>query len=288
MFLDYYAATVEADPRVLANQLEEGSEEGRIATLDRGWKQYTDGLACTSSGAHVYFGGPNPHPHVRASGESAHGVAQVLRQHHPQHRVTRVDVAYDYASGTAWDETVRDLTARAHRHRLSTRLIGSPTDPEKGRTLYVGSRSSSVFLRAYEKGKQLHEQGWKIWTIDGVRTFQRGWQPDDTSSETPNRHWVRVEVEYKPQKREEKAAAAQLTPLGVWQRRQWTAALYEHLTGAHAPYEPGARKASSETLASLRHMMDQYGSTVARACDEFGREAIQRHLLRWLDQSARR
>lgn len=290
MFLDYYAATVEADPHTLAKLLEEGSEDSSVRSTDRGWKQYTDGLACTASGAHVYFGGANPHPHVRASGDGANGVAQVLRRHFPGHRVSRMDSAFDFASDQAWEGTVSDLTDRARQHRLSTRLIGSPTDPEKGQTLYVGSRNSAVFLRAYQKGRQLREQGWSSVCDQetGAETFQKGWQGDPECATAPDPRWVRVEIEYKPDKRAEKAAAAHLTPKGVWQRRGWTSALYEHLTGSHAPYLPPARVAPNETLASLRHMMDQYGSTLARACDEFGTVAMERHLMRWLHQSASR
>lgn len=288
MFLDYYAATVEADPHTLAKVLEEGTEEAFVRPSERGWKQYTEGLICTGAGAHVYFGGPNEHPHVRSSGDGANGVASTIREHFPNHRVSRMDVAYDFASDRAWEQTVSDLSERALRHRLSTRLIGSPTDPEKGQTLYLGSRKSAVLLRAYQKGRQMREQGWSSMCDPetGVRTFQQGWQGDPEHATAPDKRWVRVEVEYKPQKRAEKAAAARLTPKGVWQRRGWTAALYEHLTGSHAPYDPGVRKASKETLATLRHMMDQYGPTLARACDEFGSAAMERHLMRWLHQSA--
>lgn len=289
MFFDYYAATVEADPRYLANYLERGSNDPFVEGLGRGWKQYSDGWRCASSDACVYHGGPNQHPHLRVSGESAHDVALTLREGFPDHRVTRIDVAHDFAGERAWEATVQDLAQRASRHRLATRLISSPTDPAKGQTFYVGSRSSAVFIRAYQKGKQLQEEGWSIVTdADGTRTFQRGWQGQPEALEQPNPDWVRVEIEYKPQKRLEKAAAARLTPMGVWQRRAWSAALYEHLMGAHAPYEPGARKGSSDTLSSLRHMMDQYGPTLTRACEQYGERAIRRHLAHWVDQACRR
>jgi DNA relaxase NicK len=67
------------------------------------------------------------------------------------------------------------------------------TDSDDGRTLYLGSQTSAVSLRIYEKGKQLQNDA----------------------------EWVRAELQVRPQK-DQKALMAMLNPTEVWGLAKWS------------------------------------------------------------------
>lgn len=90
--------------------------------------------------------------------------------------ITRIDLAHDDYDGTqfnpealvqAYDDGLFDV--RGHRPHFEQR--GDWRNPNgKGRTLYIGTRTSSKFFRGYEKGRELGD---------------------------PDSPWMRLEVEYK-------------------------------------------------------------------------------------------
>lgn len=96
----------------------------------------------------------------------------------PAAEIRRLDIALTTWSGEVTHETVCQahtdgrFTTRGRPPNLQT-IVHS--DPHRGRTCYVGSRTSDKFFRAYEKGKQLAEQqgisniGSRVTHIDGYR-----------------------------------------------------------------------------------------------------------------------
>lgn len=76
----------------------------------------------------------------------------------PQPRFRRADIAADFFRGEVTYERVKAAHdagkfARGGRGPKCRQIISS--DPEDGRTLYVGVRGGDAFFRAYEKGKQM-------------------------------------------------------------------------------------------------------------------------------------
>lgn len=280
---DYYAATCHAEPMFLATLFEQGDFEA-IERREHGWKQYQNGYRCPTLQADVWFGGCNPHPHVRVAGEASGQVSRLLRNENVIHTVSRVDSRIDFCEPGAWTRTRQYLEDLACAYRLGTRLIVSPTDGWKGETLYLGSRKSPYFLRAYEKGKQLGEKGFTIRNDENGRPILgQGWHVEAGHDVFPDRNWIRVEVEYKPHTRPEKASAASMMPSDVWRGRRWTLDVYKRLTGLMETYEPGFRKGGADPIASLRHMTAQYTAAMRRAMIQAGVRPVRKHFAEWLD-----
>jgi DNA relaxase NicK len=144
----------------------------------------------------INFGGQNEEhgPNVVGSGACAQVLADVVREHFPEHRVSRLDSCEDYYHADAYDYLRKLALKIGKEHRVQCREIVKPLkDSDDGRTLYLGSQTSAVSMRIYEKGKQLQ-----------------------TDSE-----WVRAELQVRPQK-ELKAVMAMLDPKEVWGLSKWT------------------------------------------------------------------
>jgi hypothetical protein len=102
--------------------------------------------------------------------------------------VTRMDAALDLYDAE-WFPILVDQGKRwANEHRLTTDQRGDWLNPAKGRTWYLGARSSRFFHRIYEKGRK----------------------------ERVDPNWVRCEIEYKPHSREERASAGYLSAAQLW------------------------------------------------------------------------
>lgn len=194
---DWYAATVPAYPRVIADTLASQLPGVNGLTSGRGRHGYHNATCLVShSGdtlATVLHGGSNPEPHVVASGSNAGPVSDILREHWPDdHRVSRLDSAEDLIGD--FPTIMAKCLVVADTHRVKG-LLMKPTDLDDGSTFYLGAPTSSVRMRHYEKTKQLRSQAADP---DSV--------PDDLN---------RLEVQWRPIK-EARYTAAKLTPGEVW------------------------------------------------------------------------
>jgi hypothetical protein len=106
---------------------------------------------------------------------------------------------------------------------------GSPT----GRTFYIGSRASAVFIRIYEKGKE---------------------DPHTYAVDT-----VRVEIELKPQTPDGKAKASTLTPSECWGASPLSRELFETLTGSYPVAIRVGRQVKPQT--DLEERLQQLATT---------------------------
>lgn len=144
----------------------------------------------------INFGGQNEEhgPNIVGSGACAQVLADVVREHFPAHRVSRLDSCEDYYHDDAYDYLRKLALKIGKEHRVQCREIVKPLkDSDDGRTLYLGSQTSAVSMRIYEKGKQLQ-----------------------TDSQ-----WVRAELQVRPQK-EQKAMMAMLDATEVWGLAKWS------------------------------------------------------------------
>ena len=151
-------------------------------------------------GSLAIYWGDDQDVHVVGSSAAAPHVAQVLRSLHPNHTVSRADVAYDVDQRGAFDRLykVAHLLAGTPRRgrRMGTSLAGDWLDSINGRTLYAGGPTSRLRVRVYEKG---HEQ--------------RAKHPDRLFS----LDWARVEWQIRPDSAgKRRAATATPAELAAW------------------------------------------------------------------------
>lgn len=144
----------------------------------------------------INYGGQNAEhgPNVVGSGGCAQVLADVVRERFPAHRVSRLDSCEDYYHKDAYNYLRKLALKIGKEHRVQCREIVKPlTDSDDGRTLYLGSQTSAVSMRIYEKGKQMQ-----------------------TDAE-----WVRAELQVRPQK-DQKSLMALLNPTEVWGLAKWS------------------------------------------------------------------
>jgi hypothetical protein len=199
MKFDWYQASIpNVPPEVIMEALATSDYYG-------GWEQIRPMKNYDSAAAFVVgnetrfkinFGGQNEEhgANVVGSGASAQSLADVVRQRFPVHRVSRLDSCEDYHHPDAYDY-LRKLALKIGKdNRVQCREIVKPLpDSDDGRTLYLGSQTSAVSMRIYEKGKQL-----------GCGT-----------------EWVRAELQVRPQK-EQKTLIAHLDSTEVWGLSKWS------------------------------------------------------------------
>lgn len=185
----------------------------------------------------VYSNGPDEHPHVVASGLDAETLAQWARSADaPAHTVARADVCVDSDSPAAWETMLwglRDLLSPTVKAVMMV-----PDRADDGATYYVGSPTSEVRARLYEKGKQMQ------------------------SVERPD--WVRYEVQYRPQKTR-KTWAATAEREDILHASRWSRRFAETVLDI-AGHAPPARQ---ERVADLERALDACAAQYGRRMHEW-------------------
>ena len=106
----------------------------------------------------VFWGGQNGRPNVEAKGANAVLVAPILRAQFA-HRPSRVDPMRQGTQEGLWADVVA-VARRFHLERGIALLEFLNHDPDKGDTVYLGSRKSQVCIRIYQPGlKRAQEEG---------------------------------------------------------------------------------------------------------------------------------
>jgi len=186
--LDYLASSVVADPQEFGTRL--ASFLGGEVTLARPRNGYTFGYAVQIGDQvvaefHLREGDPI---WSFAPGARSQDLLDFLASSSYSWEVTRMDAALD-CYDAEWFGVLVDVAKRwAETTGLTTGVAGDWINPRRGRTFYLGSRSSRFFHRIYEKGRQLRTD--------------------------PN--WIRCELEYKPQAKEDRLSATRVTAAQLW------------------------------------------------------------------------
>lgn len=199
MRFDWYQASIpEVPPEAIMEVLSKLEFYGDWEKI-RPMKNY-DAAAAFVVGSETRFkinyGGQNEEygANVIASGPCAQVLADTVRDRFPSHRVSRLDSCEDYYHCDAYDYLRKVALKIGKTHRVQCREIVKPlSDSDDGRTLYLGSQTSAVSMRIYEKGKQLQSD------------------PE----------WVRAELQIRPQK-EQKSLIAHLNSTEVWGLAKWS------------------------------------------------------------------
>ena len=214
----------------------------KIATPRNGYTHAVSFVRGDHAHCTLFYGG-NPGVNILSSGPDAPALAEFMRSF-DEHYPTRVDACVDLARPGLFDELARGMLRFAVRKGLT---INQQGDWERGRarTLYIGSRSSPVRLRMYEKGCQM---------IDRY---------GDTSADP---FWVRVEVEVKP-KIHARPIVSRWSPSDAFTRAcRWLSELWEALGwGSYAPFAIGTVREEIDTLRQRFAFARQYG----RVCEQW-------------------
>lgn len=187
---------------------------------------------------------------IRVQGAHSPLVAELTRELVPHHGVSRVDVAEDYLGEGVFDFLVGLAESVALEHRVELRREGAgwyEHQRDKGRTLYVGSRKSAVFMRIYERGKKLLGEG----------------QEAD-----PN--YVRVELEIKPGSKS-KRLLGNIEPDGFWGGSAWSQELRQLMGSDRLErIKVGTIWSKPDLERTIQALARQYGAALLRLREQTG------------------
>lgn len=248
MRFDYYTASIDTKPQIVLDTLAASFDLSDVeaTTPKNGYERSYKIVRGDRVLAKVMYGGPGVGSRVWAcaTGENAPDFAGIVRAEFAGHNLLRADVAIDYCESGAWDSLYNYAVSVADRHRLKVEHRGDYHRQVDGRTVYLGSRTSSAFQRTYEKGKQT------------------GGDPDH----------VRVELEVKPQNAKAKLLYALASPEQMLLATRWTQDYYtllEGITGAR-PAPPGTLRTKTDDERALEFMARQYGNVLRRKLESMG------------------
>lgn len=200
----------------------------------------------TEAAAVAWGGGHQGLVMIEVKGVPARCIVPAIRERYPEHVCTRVDSAYDLEKPGAWDELLEVVTDVKAKYRLKGEKRGDWDFPEDGRTMYLGSTSSPVRARLYEKGKQPEYRGLG--------------HPD----------WVRLEVQVRPQKDAKKVYKG-LEPLEVWGASPYTRELAARVFRRElCPFPAGTVWKPSQRDRALDFMVAQYGAHLLSLKEDLG------------------
>lgn len=178
-------------------------------------------------------------------------LAPVLQEAFPGARLSRADAALDWSQEGLWDDLLdmARVLSRGNRKLGGVRTIESDT----GRTFYLGSRTSTVSLRVYEKDRERAAKG----VIDETDI-----DPD----------LIRIEWTFRPQSKSKVGMAAldpgQMIRSSVWARDFMArAAKIMDVTGRveRLHKQEVAREVREKTLVgTVQHGVTQYARSFTR------------------------
>jgi Replication initiation factor len=245
--LDYLAGTVSADLPVLLAALENhyGGKRQRI----KGRNGYTDGYAIQTGEEAVceVHHRQDENPWTFATGWRSQALHDFLRGSGMGWYVTRMDSALDVFDSSLFPVLVDAAKRWALDHDMVTNVAGDWIGCARGRTFYLGSRASRCFHRIYEKGRK----------------------------ERTDPNWIRCELEYKPQSKDERFSATVLSAPQLWAMHAGP------VFGECLGLDLGEVFQSSPTLRpkrdhdrSCRALASQYGRTIERWMHDVGGDPV--------------
>lgn len=257
---DWYQGTVPGEVEAICQALQQGAAGFRgawepLPTAPHGYAFGRRLVDAEGPCARVWWGGMHQAPHVVSSGESAPLVAGVLRQHFPDHTVSRADVCIDYAEPGAYERLQGITLGIAEARRVKVGTAGDHLLTMRGRTLYLGATSSHTRLRLYDKADELREQ----FARDPVRL-----------AEVPPQ-LARLEVQVRPHTPQAKAAAASVEPMALMGSAAWTRELMHQVAGLELePFEVARPWRQADDDRAYAALLAQYGGLLQRVCADLG------------------
>lgn len=254
MRFDWYQATINDHPQHVLHGLQEAFNGSQIEPCKplNGYLHGHQLVRADGVVARVMSGGGNGHPNAWASGEHTETFQQCVRRQwgSGRHYVTRFDAAEDFEQPGAFDRLQLAALSIADRLRLKVNHAGDWHRAVDGRTIYIGSKKSDVFVRLYEKGKQLRA------------VVSKG--AEDISAD-----WVRLEAQVRPQK-DARLVAASCTPEEAWGFSSWTRTLCAEVLAMDVPRVNMHVWRESDDDRAFNFMVMQYGAMLRRLKGDLG------------------
>lgn len=258
---DAYCATSYAHPSLIVNGLHKAlTDAGSAVQVVDGpkVKNYASNtLLMAPDGARwlsVRHGGQNFHPFVECKGAHSGIVAAFLRQSF-SHAPSRMDSVYDVSSPTAIFELNEIAQQFEARYGIKLDYVGAALDNrDRGTTILLGSRHSQCHVRVYEKGLKI--------------AAELGLVGDDIPDEL--RNWVRIELEYKPDKRPARSKATHLSPRALWGCSPWTREFAIAALSLNVERVKMTERRESNHERSMRYLIQQYGPTILKQVELLG------------------
>lgn len=274
MRFDYYAATIEDDPKRVVDAIGKlGHTLETCHNLAKAY-HYTDGYTVlhnqTGQACRIFIK-QGQKPYAFASSDATDAFCDLVRNEWPErHLVTRLDPCQDFYDSKARRKLTGIMRRTAKERRMRLRVIHDPLDKTAGQTTYLGSESSEYRMRTYDKG---WEQYGKLQAQLGRKGMNA---PKDIRFALPGGievqadQWIRAELQARPKDEEARRLAAICTPEQAWGLTDWTHDLAQKAFALELErIYIRARKISKDEEA-LRWMLRQYGAPLQRLCDDLG------------------
>ena len=283
---DWYQATVVQESELVVERLHDDGPCGfRGKTLERPglarkYRQYNrafDMLNEDGEAVGQVWAGEGVQPSVRFSGENAPEGAEWLRREYlGMHYVTRGDACIDLVEAGGFERVVPMMAEIAKSRRMAFQSIGDALNDRAGRTQYLGSRESSVYVRAYEKGWEqiakvpygLRDKVSKVWDEIG-----KVWIAPE--------NWIRLECVRRPDAKQmtDRWYLASAQPVEVWGSSEWAARLLREAVGEVVEARTvRVTKVSKADRAAL-NLVNQYGKWLDEWAKELGSAAAVGEML---------
>lgn len=210
--------------------------------------------------------GRNAGVHFTASGYHSRDLVPMLQSYGVL--VTRADVAHDvYQYPQKFETVCKKIIKFAKEHGLQISQAGDWTEGgRRGRTLYIGSRSSRVYLCVYEKSFESGDEAL-------INTY-----PD----------WFRFEFRFRPNDKETKKAIRKWTPFEYLGSSPWVKDLCQILKISLV--ESGSMRPPKKTddfEIFCRNFFRQYKNTFYRLIEEKNEnETFEEYVLRQIKRFA--
>lgn len=202
----------------------------------------------------VRHGGQNHHPFVEAKGSPLSGIVADCLRSEFDYVPARLDSAYDLHGPGVFEELHRIAKLFEVQGRNLDYAGAAIENQDRGTTIYLGSRKSEAFVRIYQKGLKLAQE--------------LGLVGDQISDEL--RYWVRVELEYKPDKRPARMKARDLSPSELWGCSQWVREFAKLALSIDAKRVHMHERRETDLERSQRAMFKMFGSTILATVEQLG------------------
>lgn len=255
---DWYQATVRADVGAVRACLARIAPRGRWEPADRaphGYRYAERLVAVDGLRAAIWHGGMHTHPHAVVSGEDAQAGAELLRAELPEHAVSRADACIDYADPGAYDRLQGLALGVANERGIKVGTAGDHLLTFKGRTLYLGAKSSHTRLRVYDKAEELRGK----FASDPVRLA------------TVPAELARLECQVRPHTSQARDQAARISPVELMGSAAWMRELMRQVAGLDiAPFQAGNVWRQSDDDRAYAALLAQYGGLLKRLVVDLG------------------